>query len=295
MSAFDGIHFVFAHPLNRKQPVRTLFRVLWWKTNQLLFSFPAVVPLTDRIVCLCYPHLSYSGLIVYTKWPDYSEWNFLIQFLQKDSVFVDIGAHSGDYSLLAADKITSGSIFAFEPEPSVLPYLHKNVAINALEKIITIIPQAVSNEKGNVTFALGTHSETSHLAKGVDRNSGKKVTVAATTLDIFAKENKLSQIDVLKVDVEGAEGLVFEGAQQLLKQQKCNAILFELNPRNEVYGHTSREILRMLTFNGYNLYSFDSASKLSLVSKDVSLTETQNFIAFNQKTMKNSVVRKYLK
>ncbi len=293
MSFFGGFFFVFSHPLNRKQFWRTLGRVIWWKINQRFFSLPTVVPLTAKIQCLCWPHLSYSGLIVYTRWPDFAEWSFLQKYLKNNHIFVDVGAHTGDYSLLAADKITTGSIYAFEPDPRVLPYLHQNVVLNGLEKVVTIFPHAVSNKKGRISFTLDIHSETSHLTKKNETGRERR-TIAATTLDIFAREKLLSRIDVLKIDVEGAEGRVFAGADDLLRQQKIGLILFELNPESQRYGTSPQEVVTQLSECGYRTYYFSDPEHLQLLEAPLDLVESRNFVGISEQLFSNPVVRSYI-
>jgi len=86
----------------------------------LFVKVPVIVELTDRADFICDPKSSYGSLVFYEGLPEYYEMNFLKKKLNTKSIFIDVGANVGVYSLLAASVIKSGKIFAFEVNPQAL-------------------------------------------------------------------------------------------------------------------------------------------------------------------------------
>jgi FkbM family methyltransferase len=131
------------------------------------------------------------------------------QHVRPGSIFLDVGAHAGYYTLLSAVLAgTSGRIFSFEPNPRNYLSLERNIRINGLQNV-TAIESAVSNANGYCFFETGTGSGTGHLAEsGTSR-------VRTIRLDDFARDHDIRP-DFIKIDVEGAELMVLEGARGLL-------------------------------------------------------------------------------
>jgi len=277
MKFLNGILFVFSHPLNKENFFSTFFRLIWWKCNQLFFHLPTVVLLTNKIRCICYPDSSYGSLIIYTRLPEYEEMNYVLKTLQKDSVFVDIGAGLGDYSLLAASKINKGKIFAFEPHPIAFKQLLENVRLNRLEKTVSTYNIALSNQTGKVSFLANDVSELSSIS--LDKNFNT-IEVATITIDEFCQKNELSKIDLMKIDVEGAEHLVLSGANKFLSQHRIKRILIELNPRSETLVNKSVEdTLVLLERAKYTFFKFDRKLFRVSIEQIISDGKTQNILA----------------
>ncbi len=275
----SGLIFVFTHPLNRNHFFATGLRLLWWKCNQLFFHVPAIVEFADSIVCICSPKSSYGSLIIYTKWPEYNEMKFLSDTLTSSSVFVDVGAGLGDYSLLAASKIKTGKIISFEPNERVFAELQANLRLNNLEKEVLSFPYAVSDTNGFIQFDATAVSELGHI-KFDDSVSESLPKIKAVTLDAFLKSHSIRNIDMLKIDVEGAESFVFEGAAKLLQSKRIKTILFELNPGSENFNRSRRYTLDLLSRFGYSFYvATEEQLQPITVTEILSTSTTQNIIA----------------
>lgn len=153
------------------------------------------------------------------------------QLLKPGMVVVDIGAHVGYFSLLAAKLVgPEGKVYAFEPEPSNHLLLLRNIEIN---NYTTIRAQrkAVSNRSGSMDLFLsaldsGSHSLHAAGARGVTGTAR----VEATTLDAFLEAEGWPKVDLIKIDVEGAEVAVLEGMRQLLDQRRGLKLVVEFCP-----------------------------------------------------------------
>lgn len=145
-----------------------------------------------------------------------------------DKVAIDVGANHGG----TASKLSqlASVVYAFEPEEKNFSNLKDQIRIRKIENIVPV-PFAVSNQSGSVDFferdSHGIHSLGIH-------NKGEvvsKLQVTSTTLDEFCAERGIDRIGFLKVDVEGFENEVFEGAKRLLDQKAIDTIVFEFSPK----------------------------------------------------------------
>lgn len=137
--------------------------------------------------------------------------------VRKNSVFWDVGANVGFYSLLASKLVGSGKVFAFEPVPRNLLYLRKHLVLNHA-KNVEVLATAVSDRIGVSSFEI---EETGFMG----RLSGEgNITVPTTTLDSLVEEGKVLPPNYVKMDIEGAELLALRGASDTF--QRFRPVLF---------------------------------------------------------------------
>lgn len=131
---------------------------------------------------------------------------------------LDIGAHVGYFTLLFARLVgASGSVWAFEPDPTNFRYLQRHVSVNGLRNVQTR-RLAISDEEGTVRFAAGRGSGTGHLSqRGTDE-------VRSTTIDAFCARSGVSP-SLIKMDVEGAELRALQGAIKVLERARPVVLL----------------------------------------------------------------------
>ncbi len=147
----------------------------------------------------------------------------IVEVLKKkvasDAICLDIGANIGSISVTLSLLAPGGRIFAFEPVAENYEFLRKNLEANGIRNVEPF-RLALSDQNGRAQFnftsefAGGAHfSDTSW----VDSRE-KSESVEMRTLDSWVKEKKIEQIDVIKLDVEGAELRVLRGAEETLKR-----------------------------------------------------------------------------
>ena len=153
------------------------------------------------------------------------------QLIQPGMVVVDVGANVGYFTLLAAELAGSGgTVYAFEPEPNNYALLKNNIQLNSYSNIQPI-ETAVSNECGSTQLYLsamdnGSHSIYGTAARGV---TGTHL-VATTTLDAFLKGEGWPKVDLVKIDVEGAEIRVLDGMERLCERSPDFKLIIEYCP-----------------------------------------------------------------
>jgi len=152
---------------------------------------------------------------------------------------------------------STGAVYAIEPDPDNYRRLRENLRLNRLERISSA-RVAMSDRPGSVALfkPSGSHSGLPSMARrpGLDET----VQVEATTLDAYCEQNNLRRLDLLKVDVEGAELLVFRGGVQTLSSSDGPAILFEVNEETATpFGYSSADVKCFLKELGYEIFHYD--------------------------------------
>lgn len=155
---------------------------------------------------------------------------------------VDLGAHVGYFTLLACRELAQrGRVYAFEPQPSARELLEKNVAANGYQGIVAVVPKAVSSAAGNATLFTGQTdvAETSLFPRiGVE---GSTVEVECTTLDAFFESEGWPSIDIMKMDIEGAERAALQGMPEVSRRNPQLKLIIEFNPECMRAAHVSPE------------------------------------------------------
>jgi len=129
------------------------------------------------------------------------------------NVFIDVGAHTGWYTIQAARAIgPAGRVIALEPDETNRRQLERNVSLNEI-KNHTIIPTAVWSKSGSVQWSPGQAS----VWHKIDEAHGTQ-TVRTVTLDDLVSQLSLPSVDWIKMDIEGAEVDAIKGAEQLLRR-----------------------------------------------------------------------------
>ena len=191
--------------------------------------------------------------------------NVIRSLVRPGMVVADIGANTGYVTLLLADLVgDAGRVISFEPYGPSFDLLRRNVESNGLRQV-EVFCIALSDTTGISRLYLsakndGMHSFGDLIDETGVAGSSPQVPVKTTTLDQFLEERGIPRIDVLKIDVEGAETLVFSGARSLLSRPDSPVILCEVYDVNQVRLQKSEKDLRaMLYAFGYRSYFMDKA------------------------------------
>jgi FkbM family methyltransferase len=157
--------------------------------------------------------------------------------LRPGSTFLDLGANIGYFSLLAARLVgKKGRVYSFEPEPRNFRYLTKNIQINNYAHA-TLEPKAVSDSPGQVKLYICPYDSGHHTInqpegirsyrQGYDYQQEEYVEVDKVCLDEYFPDQP---VDVIKMDVEGAELLALTGMDRLIRRQKSLRMFVEFFP-----------------------------------------------------------------
>lgn len=256
----NSLIWVLNHPENKHNKIKVLAKILWWKINKIFFNLPTIVEITKGIKYIAYPNSSFGSLIVYTKLPEYYEMKYFLKMIESSDVVIDVGAHMGDYSLLASSKITNGKVICLEPSKEALKVLRENVTINNIENKVLIFPNIASDKNGYVNFVEDDVSEISHI----DFLEAKKqnIKVKSLTLDSIILSMKIKKIKFIKIDVEGAELKVLKGLEKSLSAGIIDYLLIEVNAFSHNYGVSPTKTINFVKSFGYKVFCFNKFGKL---------------------------------
>ena len=158
-----------------------------------------------------------------------AESRFIRGVLKESDVFVDVGANVGWFTMLASTIVgESGRIYAFEARRPIVDYLQRTVQLNRLEKVITVYAIGLSSEARSEILIWDPASGNGGGASfGRDDASPN---MASQTIEVQPLDSlNLGHVDVIKIDVEGAEPLVLEGAKTTIERDRP-IILTEVLP-----------------------------------------------------------------
>jgi FkbM family methyltransferase len=175
------------------------------------------------------------------------------QIVRPGMVVIDLGAHVGYYTLLAARLVgQQGKVFAFEPDPGNYALLLENIALNGFGSV-QALRQAVADRSGSTSFFLSPW--------GSDRNSlyqdnsgleAQRVDVEVITLDDFLVQAGNPIVDLVKMDIEGSELAALEGMKKTLKRTR--RLIMEFSPVSVHAGSSNPEqLLDMLNRFGFTV------------------------------------------
>ena len=141
----------------------------------------------------------------------------LYDSVKKDTIFYDLGAHWGYFSILAAKFVgPKGKVYTFEPMPDNYERLTRNIRINEIENI-EALNMAVSNVDSTLRFS---NSKDTFANTYVSTSEENSIEVKAVSLDKFIEQKNGLPPDFIKIDVEGAEADVLEGAEQTIRKYR---------------------------------------------------------------------------
>lgn len=211
-----------------------------------------------------------------------NEFCLLDSLLEPGSTFVDVGANEGFYSLFAARRVAPhGRVFAFEPSPRERLRLERNIRINDLHDV-RVFSEGLAEAPGNAVLHIADreHSGLNSLGEfgysGVERVGN--VEILLTTLDCLRKRGEIPRVDVLKMDVEGAEMRVLSGASETLRDDKPLVLMELLDSALRGQGSSSKEVLDFIRTAGFRVFEFDPVSGRPLLAVDEDPTSS-NIVA----------------
>jgi len=196
--------------------------------------------LTDKVTREIY----YTGF-------DRKDCRILKRLVKPGDVILDAGANVGYFSLLCARWMRAkGVVHAFEPFPQTVRKFERNLELNpGLQPVVHLHRAALSNFIG--TMGMCVPDQRNQGCNFLSSTGGLNVDV--TTLDSFCENGQLSRIDLIKIDVEGSEVALLQGAEQVLRRFRP-VLMIEANPcALKNFGNAPLDLIQAITRHGYRL------------------------------------------
>jgi len=248
---------------------------LYWSIIHRLYKIPTLRKELTPIVNILKPDYVTAGghklyidkwdttisqeLILSGKWEDYETELFKKNIKPGDTV-VDIGAHIGYYTVIAAQLVgDKGKVYAFEPDPKNYQLLQRNVKLNGYSNVV-LVNKAVSDKSGQAHLFLNNENTGDHriFNPELDRRS---LSIATTTLDDFFKD-KEKRVDIIKMDIQGAEARAFQGAMKVIARNRHIKLITEFYPQALQQSEISaEEYLALLQKHAFKLFNIDEVKR----------------------------------
>ena len=243
----------------RMSPAETIS--LWW--SQVIPTFHA-----DR------DFLDYWG-------EDIDGLCFLWNILEPGMVFFDVGAYHGLYTLVAAQKVREqGHIVAFEPSPRERRRLRLHLRLNRLSRV-DVEAYAVGLHSGTRKFFLVASADTSmnSLQPPAIQDALEEISVQTISLDEYCQRAGIGRVDLIKIDAEGGELEIFQGARQVLTAMRPLIICEVLDRVTLPWGYRAREIVAALASHRYAWFEFRPGGTLLPHAPRQDYPEVANYLA----------------
>jgi FkbM family methyltransferase len=186
---------------------------------------------------------------------------FYINYLMKGMTVFDVGANIGELTLLFSKFISeNGVVHSFEPTPQTFEKLKMITAI-AGRKNVVLNQFAVSNIDGYIDFNVykeefscwNTSANRPLANYGIDLKPETCISVPTITIDSYCKQHNIERIDLLKVDVEGAEINVLEGAKKMFRGTNIGCCVFEFGQTLHDMGRSSDDLKKFFRDVNYSV------------------------------------------
>lgn len=176
-------------------------------------------------------------------------------------IIFDIGANFGYFSYLSKTYSPQAKVISFEPDPYNFSWLNRNLKLMEASHF-KAENMAISQQRSSVKFIPSNPEDNMNLWSQIKLDSsvaGEEIEVPSISIDEYCEENNIPSVDLIKMDIEGAEGIAVDGMRLGLKKKKYKTVLIELHPSQlQKSSHSPESIAEVFINNGYKGYQFNS-------------------------------------
>lgn len=179
--------------------------------------------------------------------------NLLYNLASQTDLFIDVGAHYGYFTLLIGTANPQCKILAYEAAPENYEILRRNLDLNKLDQVLAF-QRAISNRPGRALFNISTASDNCSFIEHPATPSLGQIEVETITLEQVLSSTPFTKA-IIKIDTDGHELQVLEGAEAVLSASDDIQLIIELNPKCcYLAGSTPEALLTKLDELGYDCY-----------------------------------------
>lgn len=188
----------------------------------------------------------------------------ILERIESDEVFWDVGACLGIHTITVAAHVTDGAVVGFEPMPANRGVLTDNIHTNDLGNV-RVSRSALADNMGTIQFAVRGSFDAGYSRHSIDTGEYEKldsIEVPVARGDALIGE-RYPIPNVVKIDVEGASPLVLEGMKHVLRRDECHTVLVEthepnsVQPSHEDFGYTEADIVSFLEGLGFTVSTLE--------------------------------------
>jgi FkbM family methyltransferase len=263
-------------------PLR-LRKHLWTRLKE-----PCVIPWLDGLCVYVFPGNQTSRTIFLTGRCDPNEFTYLNKILRRGGTFIDVGANMGLYTLFAARRVgPDGVVVAIEPSSRDFAILEAHLALNHLMNVHPL-KIAISDRPGEADLLIAPENVSGHNTLGYFAYDSVapqgKERVRVERLDDVVQRIGLQRVDVIKMDIEGAELHALHGAKEILKLFRPVILLEVFDRALKHQGCDSQQLWEFLAQENYRFYRFDERRGLPVPAERRNCIGSENIVAVHNKT-----------
>jgi FkbM family methyltransferase len=245
------------HPLTKDRRIRAYLRFVVFQIACRVLKANLIIDWLGGVKLVVGPGMTGVTGELYTGLLEFEDSLFTLHLLRPGELFADVGANAGTYSLLAS-KIAHCHVIAFEPAASAAEMLRTNLALNGVTDQVEVVEKGVSDKASVLRFTTNKDA-----LNRVTISEGPGTTaIHVDTLDALLGDREPSFI---KIDVEGHEKQVIDGAQRAFASPKLLAIQIETGEKA-----IENEVLGLMTAQGYQPCVYEPLSRQLTVTKALS-------------------------
>ena len=249
MNMINILRFIYKHPLNQENKFNAIMKFLKWQISSRLWKNPFIYNWIGSSRLVISRGMTGATGNMYVGLMEYEDMSFLLHYLQKDNLFYDIGANVGVYTVLAS-QVKGSKTVAIEPLPLTYEKLLDNININRLTNVISK-NIGLSFEQSKLYFTTNKDTMNSVALESDDETQE----VMVDTMDNLSHEYGIP--NAIKIDVEGYESNVLNGAKNVLRDDGLEVIILELNGSGQKFGFSDDDIHNDLLEIGFSPYSYN--------------------------------------
>jgi len=212
---------------------------------------------------------------------------FYLEYLRDGMIVFDVGANIGELTLLFSRFVGAGEVHSFEPGKECFARLSAVCRAANLRNVrLNQCALAEAEGKRDLHVYDDTHLGWNSLARRPLQNYGIEVRppvieeIRATTLDVYCTGRDVERIDLLKIDVEGAEFDVMRGAEKMLRERRVGCVAFEFGQATFDMGHAPAEIVDYLKKLNYRVSNVVAGDPVFPGGRDVRTAQFSMHIAY---------------
>jgi len=277
LNIYRLLNFILKHPLNKENKIEAVKRFLIWQMSSRLMNCPIALPYINGTSLVAERGMSGATGNWYCGLHEEEYMGFALHILRREELFVDIGANIGSYTILAAGAI-GAYCFSVEPIPETVEKLKRNIRFNDLSRLVEVWAGGVSDEESLLKFSIDLGPMNHVLAD--EEVHGSFIEIPVAPLDYLLKERSPT---LMKIDVEGHELRVLNGASGTLSNDKLIAIIIETNGSGARYGVADKQIYDAVSRHGFypisydpvkrEIRSYDKSNSNTIFIRDIRLVE----------------------
>jgi FkbM family methyltransferase len=274
--------FILRHPLNRNRKAAALSRFARWQLGSRLLPGSVAVPFVDSTRLLIKPGMTGATGNVYTGLHEFEDMAFALHALRPGDLFADVGANVGSYTILAAGA-SGADCASFEPSPVTFAHLLDNIRLNHLESKVTAKNIGIGASAGVLAFTSGLDT-VNHIVAEHEIVSNA-IEVPVEPLDAVLSGSLLT---IMKIDVEGFETEVLNGAGHTMAGSSLLAVIMELNGSGLRYGYDEEKIHRRMRDWGFKPARYEPVER-TIVIRDSRSTVGNTLYVRNLEALRDRV------